>query len=324
MPKISIIIPVYNVEKYLSQCLDSIINQTFKDFECICVNDGSKDNSLNILQEYSKKDNRIKIVSQENKGVSIARNVGMKISKGKYISFIDSDDWICNDYLEVLYNNMEKFDYDIVICNHYFYYSKDDKLVPVVYDIVINKETTSFDRFICGYNRGAVWARLYKREFLENNKMSFLENVVMEDYIFSIITYLSTKKVLFLNDNLYYYRKQTATIMSNYDKVTISQFYNNFYLIKELRKRKINSPAIENCFVRKFFHNLSDVYKRVKKSGQSIDILFNKSLDALYFFNTIKKDLKVKYKIAIPISIRLFLIFKKEVFCFRKLFMLIY
>ena len=120
--------------------------------------------------------------------------------------------------------------------------------------------------------------------------MSFLENVVMEDYIFSIITYLSTKKILFLNDNLYYYRKQTATIMSNYDKVTISQFYNNFYLIKELRKRKINSPEIENCFVRKFFHNLSDTYKRVKKSGQSIDVLFNKSLDALYFFNTIKKE----------------------------------
>ena len=112
--------------------------------------------------------------------------------------------------------------------------------------------------------------------------------------------------------------------MSDSDKVTVSQFYNNFYLIKDLRKRKISSPEIENCLIRSFFNNLSDVYKRVKKSNYNIAELFNKSLDALCFFNTIKKDLKLKYKIAIPVSLRLFLIFKKKVFYLRKLFMFIY
>ena len=97
MPKVSIILPVYNVEKYLSQCLDSIVNQTLKDFECICINDGSPDNSLAILKEYASKDSRIKIINQENKGQSSARNVGMNFSKGKYIAFIDSDDWISTD-----------------------------------------------------------------------------------------------------------------------------------------------------------------------------------------------------------------------------------
>nr|MCR4662874.1 glycosyltransferase [Endomicrobiaceae bacterium] len=106
MPKVSVIVPVYNVEQYLRQCLDSIINQTFKDFECICVNDGSTDNSLTILQEYSKKDNRIKIINQKNSGSSVSRNNGIKQALGQYVSFVDADDWITDNYLEILYNKI--------------------------------------------------------------------------------------------------------------------------------------------------------------------------------------------------------------------------
>ena len=127
MPKISVIIPVYNVEKYLSQCLDSILNQTFKDFECICVNDGSTDKSLAILQEYVNKDDRIKIINQENKGLSGARNSALKIVNGKYITFIDSDDFVTIDYLEKLINIAEKEDSDIVYCRHKMYYFVDNK-----------------------------------------------------------------------------------------------------------------------------------------------------------------------------------------------------
>ena len=107
--RVSVIVPVYNVEKYLKQCLDSLINQTLEDIEIICVNDGSTDSSLNILEEYQNKDNRIKIISQENKGVSAARNLGLKNAKGEYLLFIYADDWVELNALEELFNNIGRF-----------------------------------------------------------------------------------------------------------------------------------------------------------------------------------------------------------------------
>ena len=103
-PKISVIIPVYNVEKYLRECLDSIVNQTFKDIEIICVDDGSTDKSLEILREYEQKDKRIIVISQPNKGVSTARNIGMQQATGKYMMFVDSDDYITQNACELIYN----------------------------------------------------------------------------------------------------------------------------------------------------------------------------------------------------------------------------
>ena len=117
MAKVSIIIPVYNTEKFLKRCLDSIINQTFKDIEIVCVNDGSKDNSLNILKEYHQKDNRILIINQENSGVSAARNAGVIKSSGEYIMFVDSDDWIELDTVESVYYIIEKSNVDVVKFN---------------------------------------------------------------------------------------------------------------------------------------------------------------------------------------------------------------
>ena len=115
MVKISVIIPVYNVEKYLKECLDSVINQTLKDIEIICVNDGSTDNSLNILENYAKKDNRIIVISQKNKGLSGARNTGLKYCSGEYVSFIDSDDYVSKDLFELTYNNAISNNSDLVI-----------------------------------------------------------------------------------------------------------------------------------------------------------------------------------------------------------------
>ena len=112
---ISIIIPVYNVSKYLRACLDSVINQTYKDLEIICINDGSTDDSLEILKEYANKDNRIIIIDKKNAGVSAARNDGIDRAGGEYLFCIDSDDYIDNDYLETYVRAIEKEDYDIVV-----------------------------------------------------------------------------------------------------------------------------------------------------------------------------------------------------------------
>ena len=114
MVEISVIVPVYNVSEYLAQCMDSIINQTFEDIEIICVNDGSTDDSLKILEEYSEKDERISIISQENQGQGVARNVGMNAARGNYIFFMDSDDFIKLNALELLHENAVSNNSDVV------------------------------------------------------------------------------------------------------------------------------------------------------------------------------------------------------------------
>jgi len=125
--KISIIIPVYNAELYLPQCLDSVTRQTFTDFECICINDGSTDSSLNILKNHSETDKRFKIISQQNSGVSQARNTGIKTACGNYIVFADPDDWLSENYLEVLYDTIEKYGCDVIASENFFYYEKTKK-----------------------------------------------------------------------------------------------------------------------------------------------------------------------------------------------------
>ena len=116
MKKVSVIVPVYNVEKYLSRCLESLINQSLKDIEIICINDGSTDNSLQILKQFAYKDNRIKIINQTNSGQSVARNKGLAIASGKYIGFVDSDDWIDNDYYEKMFETIERTNSDFACC----------------------------------------------------------------------------------------------------------------------------------------------------------------------------------------------------------------
>ncbi len=135
MAKVSVIVPVYNVEKYLEECIESLINQTLTDIEIICINDGSTDNSLKILEELQKKDNRIKIINQKNSGVSSARNNGIENATGEYIGFVDSDDWIDSDYYEKLYNTAKKYNSDIAAGDMYrrnkkrFNYEKEELFI---------------------------------------------------------------------------------------------------------------------------------------------------------------------------------------------------
>lgn len=176
MKEISIILPVYNVEKYLAQCLDSIVNQTFKDFECICVNDGSTDNSLSILQKYAQKDKRFKIITQENKGLSGARNAGIKTAKSKYLTFIDSDDWVTENYLEVLYNKIEETKSDIVRASYKFYFQeKNTYESSKIREIHKIKHNTDIERLYKGYAGAFVWAKIYKTSLIENNNICFYE-----------------------------------------------------------------------------------------------------------------------------------------------------
>ncbi len=208
-PKVSIIIPTYNTEQYLRQCLDSVINQTFKDIEIIIVNDNSTDGSYNIIKEYAKKDDRLIIINlTQTKEQGNARNEGLKIAKGEYITFVDSDDWVRNDFVEILYNEIKKNDLDIVSASQYFYDNLQKKVVNIktVPAKVLNKSNIETllipkgDFFII-----PVWQKIYRKQFLDDNKIKF-KLCWHEDNIFLFETLIKTTKIKFIDDKIYFYR----------------------------------------------------------------------------------------------------------------------
>ncbi len=223
----SIIIPVYNVAPYLKECLDSIINQTFKDFEVICVNDGSTDNSLEILNEYAQKDDRIKVYSQENQGSGVARNYGLDMAKGKYIAFVDPDDWIELNHLETLYNTFQKtgvevieFDFktinDITKEIKYCTYGQQRKNLGCKKDLFKNpyfnwKDFSGSRRL--DY-RSAVWYRVYTHDFVKTNDLRFSPTWAAEDRLFSYGGLVTAEKIYYLNEYLYNYRQRQGSIVN--------------------------------------------------------------------------------------------------------------
>lgn len=226
MTKISVIVPVYNTEKYLSQCLESLINQTLKDIEIICVNDASKDSSLDVIKEYSKKDSRIKFINFENnKGVSAARNAGLDIATGEFVFFIDSDDWISENYLEDIRNVMDEADSDLVFNRNVISY-QDGKFYPYNFqqgqlDIPDNSYVdppSQAHNVFCG-----PCSKLYKHKFIKENNLKFPEGYVYEDIFFHYAVFAYAKNVYFYNGEKYFYRKTensiTTTIKQDSDKI---------------------------------------------------------------------------------------------------------
>ena len=212
MTKISVIIPVYNVEKYLRECLDSVVNQTLKDIEIICVNDGSTDNSLEILKEYEKQDSRIKIIDKKNEGAGIARNYGLQIATGKYIYFMDSDDFLELNALEILYSEIVKCNADICLCTHNRYYETlgEKRKTYFLKPQLMPKSQTFSAKDIpdtilqcCAIN---IFVKLYKREFIINSNIKFQNIKTCNDVYFNSMTLLIAKSICYINKAFLNYR----------------------------------------------------------------------------------------------------------------------
>lgn len=238
MPIISIIVPVYKVEKYLPRCLDSILAQTFTDFECILVDDGSPDNCPAICDEYASRDNRIIVIHQENKGVAVARDTGLKKTQGKFIYFVDSDDWIEPNALELLYKKQQETDADIVLGN-----MKTIGLwknVPCIQPKISNEMSPIAYYLI--YAIRAMWAKLYKRDlFLEYNvpETNIGEDIMVNVQLFSKI---GIEKLQRIDDVIYNYDKTS-------DGVTNS--------LPKTHKSYIDEPHIKcRLWVEQYIYNL--------------------------------------------------------------------
>ena len=230
MIKVSVIIPVYNVEEYLRDCLDSVINQTLKEIEIICIDDCSTDCSYNILEEYAKKDNRIILIkNKENMGVGYNRNIGIKEAKGEYIGFIDSDDYISEDYYENLYNTAKKYNSDVVNTlnvsndkegNIFNYWCHIDNFVKRKKDYEYESDNLfsnvdSHSKYLIIYNP---FNKIFSKKFILEKDVYFMENKVnaSEDADFVIRLFLNSPKVSFNNHSQYFYRinSNSATSMS--------------------------------------------------------------------------------------------------------------
>lgn len=210
--KASIIIAAYNIETYIRRCIISIINQTLKDIEIIVVNDGSTDNTLGIIKELYKLDNRIIIVNQENKGLIEARKSGLNIAKGEYILFVDGDDWLEINTLELLYNNAKENKSDIIIYNAFLSYDDRKEKFDVIFDSYIDENDYIKNLFL-GKILPCIWSRFIKLEFIKSNNIGFPSDISFaEDLAASASLFMYNPKVSLLKENLYNYYQRGDSI----------------------------------------------------------------------------------------------------------------
>jgi glycosyltransferase involved in cell wall biosynthesis len=265
MPKISVIIPVYNTEKYLSQCLDSVLAQTFDDFEVICVNDGSTDGSLAILEEYAQKDKRVKIINHKNSGAGYSRNAGVDAAQGDYLSFIDADDWIDVHFIETT--------------KSYNYYSIDNIKL-------FNK--CNAQGFIANgtfFRRDVVWDKLFKTDFIKNNKIIFLNGLCHNDAYFLLqslyhkATVVQDFEAIYwhnkANENSIRYKPSDAKLLSQLDMFILEiEFLNSHFFtfydyrhnyFKLLRTAKRKRKYVQSPENKKLYNEKLKIIKQLNK-----------------------------------------------------------
>ena len=249
MVKISVIVPVYNCGGYIEDSIGSLLNQTFKDIEIICVDDGSTDNSLDILKDIASTDSRLKVSNQENRGPSSIRNYGLKNAVGDYLYFFDADDFLIENALEKAYSNAIRNDSDIVMFKFDLY--KDNELLKHSSNHIENQfPNADFENFTFNchdYRKGpfrgpfAPWLKLYKKEFLDEHAcFRFPDNLNHNDVPFHVMTFLKASKISFVPEYLYRYRMDNAESITNnrlskYDHIfKIIQIVEEFLLSEEL------------------------------------------------------------------------------------------
>ena len=237
MPKVSVIIPVYNVEKYLEKCIESVINQTLKDIEIICVNDGSTDNSLDILTKYSKNEPRMTIITQVNSGLSEARNTGIRIATGEYIGLLDSDDYVDLDFYEKLYKSAIKYNADIACGDIIRFSSKKHKILLNLKDEAI-VETVKEKFQITGVPaHNYVWNKIYKREALIKSEIEFIKGRTYEDMPYTVDVLEKLGKLVTVPNVYYNYRSNPNSIIKTpTDKNRDDSIKSKSYLAEKCRE----------------------------------------------------------------------------------------
>lgn len=241
MPEVSIIVPIYNAEKSVARCIDSILSQEYTDFELILCDDGSTDKSGQIIDEYREKDERIRVLHKENTGVSDTRNQGIAVAKGKYIQFLDADDWITVDATKLLVRTMKEGGCDLVISD--FYRVIGERIShkgDIDADGILTQEEFAEYMMVnpADFYYGVLWNKLYKREIIEKYHLKMDESVSWcEDFLFNLEYLLHTKRIAALQVPIYYYMKTEGSLATQginlsktiKMKISVFEYYNDFY-----------------------------------------------------------------------------------------------
>ncbi len=298
MVKVSVIVPVYNVYPYLRKCLDSLVNQTLKDMEIIVVNDGSPDDSKEIIKEYEKKYWNIKGYDKKNGGLSSARNYGLKYAKGEYIAFLDSDDYIdSNMYLD-MYNKAKEQDFDVVVCDlTYIYDTKKVRAYSNLKNDIMDKNSI---KKIMPTIYPAAWNKIYKHEMLRNSKVLFKEGVWYEDveFLYRLFPYIGSIGVI--PESYYNYVQRSGAITSTYDERLfnyisnfngIVDYYkeNNFYLEYKAELEYSYVRYLYATFMKNASYLEKDMFnKAYKEATYNVKKNFPKYRLNKYFYKSLK------------------------------------
>lgn len=305
--KISLIIPVYNVEKYLSEMLDSIYNQNFSEFEVIIVNDGSTDKSEEIILEYCKKYNNIIYLKQNNLGVSEARNLAIKKIQGKYCLFLDSDDYMEKNMLEKLYNKIEKNNADVAICGFKKVYEDNSHAEQVtLFNVEDNKVYKNFeiaDKMLNLEVRGFLWNKMFLSENIFKYNMNFEKDRYIQDWAPVFKQVINAEKIVFVNEPLYYYRQRENSNLHRNDMKRVDDFYFAGNLICSYAKESgihINEKSYYN-FISQIQSAGAKQYKNLNgkfdKSFYNKYLMCDKSISEIFF--KIDASLRDKIKLAL-------------------------
>lgn len=296
MTKLSIIVPIYKVEKYIENCIKSILNQSFDDFELILVDDGSPDKCGEICDNYAKIDDRIKVIHQKNGGLSSARNSGLKVAIGSYIGFVDSDDWIESTMYEDMYKLAVKYNADIVQCD---FINAIDESIKVknnteCYSIIDNIECLNNlynEKFI---KTVVSWNKIYKRELFE--EINFPTGKIHEDEFTTHKLIYKSNKIITLDKKLYYYRTTENSIMNS--EFNIKRFHRLEAIQERIEFFKvINEKELYNKTIDKYIFVAKDYYFKYKKSKE-YDCNMLKTIKSNYInvFNLHLKNKPLKIK----------------------------
>ena len=262
--KVSIIIPIYNVNEYLRRCLDTVINQTYRNIEIILINDGSTDNSLEIINEYKNKDNRIIVIDKKNTGASDSRNIGMSIATGDYISFVDSDDWLEIEMISKMVEQMEKNNVEAVRCNYYRNFDNDTQKIGFNYDDSIKNTELKNNKIIelvlpqvlSGRMPSYMWLLLIKKEAIYKVKPFNVNLSMMEDTIFFVDLLLNLKSIYIYDCPLYHYYL---------NKNSVSKSINNYL-------RNLNNVLEVNKLMQNMLENKYEKYELIYNTAHTKSI----------------------------------------------------
>ncbi len=299
MVKVSIIVPIYNTEKYLKKCLDSLVSQTLKDIEIICVNDGSTDSSIQILEEYKNKDTRIKVINKENSGYGNSMNIGISSASGEYIGIVESDDFVKNNMFEDLYELAKNNDLDLLKSDFYYYTTKDNQ----------SRKAGKIKKELQGkvFNIGddpaivkmmpSIWSAIYKRTFLIENGINFLETpgASYQDTSFAFKALVSAERMMFTGEAYLYYRQDNENssvkskekvyaVSTEWDEISrfldnnlsLKNIVNDYKLVAQFNGYRWNLIRIDSQYRDEFIELFSKTFCEYYAKGEIREKFYKK------------------------------------------------